>query len=88
MSGKPTQTNDGGRGRGRPRAFVGSDRVYVCACNAESKLQENSERRAIVNLIVDNGGSMTFDEINAAFGFDLSKTVRALIRIGWLGLEK
>ena len=52
--------------------------------DGKTKLQTMSDRRAIVNLIVENGGIMSIKDINTAFQFDISAKVVALLRAGWL----
>lgn len=67
----------------RPKTYTGSVKVRVSA-TGKTGLQPNSDRRAIVNVLIDNAGVMTLDQINEHFGFDISGKVRALIRSGWL----
>ena len=68
---------------GRPRKYSGDARVCVRS-TGETKLQKASDRRAIVDVLIDAGGCMTLDEIDAHFGFDIRDRVLALERAGWL----
>jgi hypothetical protein len=68
---------------GRPKLF--DDQTEVCIhARAGNKLQEASDRRAVVQLLVDNGGIMTIGNINRHFGFDMTDKVGDLVRSGWL----
>lgn len=70
--------------KGRPKSYADEDLVCVSSEEPSSALQKNSERRAIVNKIIDLGGSATTTTLNEHFGFDVSPSVKALIRAGWL----
>ena len=73
---------------------MGRDKVYTDKTKVRlhptgrTKLQHMSERRAIVILMIENGGIMTYGAINEAFGFDISKKTTALIRAGWVEVVK
>ena len=69
--------------QGRPKIHTDKTKVRISA-TGKTKLQSQSDRRAIINALVDAGGVMTFGEINEHFGFDISAKVAALIRSGWL----
>jgi hypothetical protein len=71
---------------GRPPAYTDSSKVFLSA-TGKSKLQTDSDRRAIVNLLVDSGGVLTLGEINASFGFDIRERVFALQKAGWVRIE-
>lgn len=71
---------------GRPPVYTDDARVFIAA-TGETKLQPGSERRAIVNKLVDNGGSMTLAELDAAFGYVVRDKVIALVRAGWVRVE-
>jgi predicted neuraminidase len=71
---------------GRPVTYTDDSRVYISA-TGNSKLQSGSERRAIVNTLVENGGSMTLKELDQSFGFVIREKVFALQRIGWVRIE-
>jgi hypothetical protein len=70
--------------QGRPPTYRDDTKVCLCAKRARTRLQENSERRAVINLLVNNKGALTLEEIDAHFGFDIRETVMTLVRLGWL----
>jgi uncharacterized membrane protein len=72
---------------GRPRKLYDDTLVSIKA-QGTTKLQANSDRRAVIQLLVDTGGRMTMGEINRHFGFDISTVVRGLMRSGWLEVIK
>jgi hypothetical protein len=71
---------------GRPPIYTANSKVYLCA-TGQTKLQSGSDRRAIINVLVDNGGSMTLGELDARFGFSVRSRVFALQRSGWVRIE-
>lgn len=75
--------------RGRPKTYRGNTLVRV-APDGSSKLQAESDRRAIVDYLIDCGGTATINDINAWFGYDHTPKVMALVRAGWLdtGVKK
>ena len=69
--------------RGRPVIY--GPKTYICLhSTGQSRLQKDTDRRAIVNLIVDKGGRMTMAEIDEHFGFSMQTKIAALRRSGWL----
>lgn len=72
----------------RPLKYTDATRVHITGRKPESRLQPASDRRAIVNVIIDNQGSMTLKEIDDHFGFDIREKVAALIRAGWLEVSE
>ncbi len=72
---------------GRPPVYGDDSCVYLHATGS-AKLQSGSDRRAIVNVLVENGGSMTMLELDAHFGFDVRERVLALQKAGWVRIEK
>lgn len=73
--------------RGRPPHYTDTTKVALApGSRARSRLQRDSDRRAVINLIIDNKGEMTIGEINEHFGFDISDRVRSLLRNNWLEL--
>lgn len=72
----------------RPTTYTDETTLCVCTRKAKSKLQAGSERRAIVNTMVDNGGSMTVAQLCDHFGFDIRNQVRSLLNNGWLEVAK
>lgn len=73
---------------GRPTSYPDSTRVGVNSSKARSRLQKGSERRAIVDRIIDSGGEMTIGQLCESFGYDLRGKVGALIRVGWLEVSE
>ena len=72
---------------GRNKALLETDKIAIVA-KGKHKLQSNSDRRAVINLLVENGGVMHVEDINKHFGFDISAVIRALIAAGWLEVAK
>jgi hypothetical protein len=71
---------------GRPPVYSDSSRVFLSA-TGRTRLQESSDRRAIINRLVDSGGTLTLGEIDAAFGFDIREKVFALQKAGWVRID-
>lgn len=71
---------------GRPPIYTGSSPVFLSA-TGKTKLQTGSDRRAIINVLVDHGGSMTLEELDQHFGFSVRERVFALQRSGWVRIE-
>lgn len=71
----------------RPVFYTDATRFCVHP-DGSSKLQAGSDRRKIVDLMLENGGCMTLGEIDAHFGFSVRAKVLALTRIGWLATPK
>lgn len=72
---------------GRPQKLTDTAPIFVNSASVRAKLQAGSDRRAIVNKIIDAGGSITLGELNGQFGFDVRAVVRTLIRDGWLAVN-
>jgi hypothetical protein len=62
--------------------------VMIDSANATAKLQKRSQRRALVDHLIDSGGKSTMQQINDHFGYDCRDKVASLIRVGWLAIEK
>ena len=70
------------------RPVIYNDDTKFCVRpTGDSKLQKHSDRRAIVDLMLDNGGCMTLREVETHFGFPMRLKVIALVRAGWLSLH-
>lgn len=68
---------------GRPKTY--EDTVVVrLAPDGTTKLQAASDRRAVVNVILEAGGAATIGHINSKMGFDATSIVRALVHSRWL----
>lgn len=72
---------------GRPQKYTDAARVFLSA-TGKTKLQEGSDRRAIVNTLVANGGVMTLAALDKQFGFIIRDKVIALERAGWVRIEE
>jgi hypothetical protein len=59
---------------------------FIIHTTGDSRLHANSDRRAIVDLIVENGGRMKLGAIDEHFGYSVRDRVLALKRCGWLAL--
>ena len=70
---------------GRPREY-GDDSTFLAidTANSKTKVQRGSERRAIINHLIDCGGRATFRQLNDHFGFSVRQQVLSLIKAGWL----
>lgn len=73
---------------GRPPVLADNDVVYIDGLNARTILQADSDRRAMVNRLVELGGRATVQELNKSFGFDTRPRLLALIQQGWLGNKR
>ena len=71
----------------RPKIYTDKTRIHIQSEKAKAKLQQGSDRRAIVNVIVENGGSMTLAQLDKHFGFNIKGAVMTLIRSKWLSSD-
>lgn len=69
--------------KGRPPTYTEATKFRVAA-QGRHKLQENSDRRAVISLMIANTGVMTLGEINSHYDFDMLPVVTALMRAGWV----
>lgn len=67
----------------RPKLITEKTRLRI-APEGRSRLQKNSARRAVVDFMIEAGGVATLKEINERFGYDISGTVKDLIRVKWV----
>lgn len=74
-----------GSAKGRPPTYTNDTLVRVCP-NGKSRLQPRSERRRLVELLIENGGVMTMAQIDDAMRYDCRARVIALIHAGWLAV--
>ena len=72
---------------GRPK-FYSEETVVRLAPDGSSKLQAGSDRRAVVQFVLDEGGVVTIGTVNKKFGYDMSATVKALVHSGWFAVGK
>lgn len=70
--------------RGRPATYPTDMVVRIAPGEKPTKLQKRSQRRAVVDFVLDSGATTTLGEINEHFGFDARPAVLALLRNGWL----
>lgn len=70
----------------RPIKYDG-DTVMCVRPQGDSRLKKHSDRRAIIDLMVENGGCMSLKEIDDHFGFTMRSKVLALMRAGWLEVK-
>lgn len=73
--------------QGRPKEYDNKTKLRLSA-TGKTKLQPNSDRKAIIQLFMDTKGVLTIADINARFGFDISAKSIALVRAGWLEVVK
>lgn len=69
---------------GRPRILADDAVITVNTEKTKSKLQMASERRAIVNKVIDAGGTITVKRLDDEFGYSVRAKVLSLISAGWL----
>jgi hypothetical protein len=72
---------------GRPFILEDAAIVFVDSRAAKSRLQDASDRRAVVNRVIDLGGKTTVGALNESFGYDVRAIVLALNKVNWLGVE-
>lgn len=72
---------------GRPTLYKPETVVRLAPSDPKSKLQTGSERRAIINFIVDHQGSVTMAQLDTHFGFETKSRVAALVYAGWLEVD-
>jgi hypothetical protein len=70
--------------RGRPVVLPDASVIYITGPKAKTILQSGSDRRALINRIVDRG-RVTVQELNESFGYDVRPLLLALQRQGWIG---
>lgn len=70
----------------RPQTYTDDTRVGLSSPPFESgtRLNKNTERRAIINFIIDEGGTATLKSIDDHFGYDIRRTTSTMVRLGWL----
>ncbi len=69
---------------GRPTSYPDKTIVGISGNTAKSKLQAESQNRAIIDVIIDKGGRMAIGAICKHFGFDNRAKIYGLIAAGWL----
>jgi hypothetical protein len=71
----------------RPMMYSNETQVAVTGREARTNLQQNSERRAIINAVIDNRGKMTLGQLDDHFGYDVRSRVISLVKSGWLEIQ-
>lgn len=72
---------------GRPLLYAGATKLQLKPRADAPRLQKDSERRHIIDFLLEpqNAGTCTLDEAAAKFG---RQRVLALVRAGWLRIVK
>lgn len=70
--------------KGRPAKLADEDVIAINGLTAKTALQEASERRAVINLLVELGGRARVHELMEARGYDVRAVLRSLLSGGWL----
>lgn len=73
-------------GKGRPQSYGDSDVLVIDTSAATTVLQKGSDRRAVLNAILDKGGRATISELNLLFDYETRPVVRQLARLGYLAI--
>jgi hypothetical protein len=73
---------------GRTAIYTSDTQISVTGQTARSRLQVSSERRAIIDKVIDLGGTASVAQLEQHFGYDLRGKVAALVRIGWLTVQE
>ncbi len=73
---------------GRPRNYPDETVVCVSGKTARTKLQDASDRKAIVLAVLDNGGRMSIRQLVDKFAYDVRPKVSTLISNGWLEVKE
>jgi len=81
-------TKDTKSGTGRPRNHPDDAVVCVSGKTARTKLQDASDRKAIVLAVLDNGGRMTVRQLVEKFAYDVRPKINTLISNGWLEVKE
>lgn len=69
---------------GRKAKFEDTDLLCVCGRTASTRLKLTSDRKAVIDKVIELGGRALLKEVNAAMGFDTREIINALVADGWL----
>jgi hypothetical protein len=69
---------------GRPLTASDKAVVVLDATSARTRIQVASERRAVVNFLINVGGRATIEAINTHFDYDIRTVLFALEKSGWV----
>ena len=74
---------------GRKKVYTPKTRVYlrVGENGAKSKLQAFSERRAVIDLLLEHKGVITLERLNEELGHDMRVAVESLVNANWVVIE-
>ena len=73
---------------GRNKVIADGDVLLISTKRVTAKLQKRSDRRALIDVIINNGGRITMGELNNTRGCDCRAQISSLIRTGWIELEE
>jgi hypothetical protein len=73
---------------GRKQHLEDSAVIFINTEKVKSKLQLESHRRALIQLLVDSGGRMRVAAINEHFNFECRSVIRSLLLSGWVGVKE
>lgn len=71
----------------RPKTYDGAT-VVLLAPDGNTTLKKTSDRRAIVNFLIDSGGKATIKEISEHFEMDMTQSVRSMVHSRWLAVKE
>ena len=77
-----------GKKTGRPVLINDEDIIAIRSVTATSRLQQGSERRAMLNTIIDAGGKITMRELNELRGYECRSKIGQLVNHGWVAVER
>ena len=72
---------------GRPPDWTGDRRVCLAGGQAHAQVRRDSDRRAVLDAIIDSRGVTTYADLNDKVGYDTRRALLALRRAGWITLE-
>jgi len=73
---------------GRPKLYEDTTLLYLQSRKADTKLQPDSERTAIIWRIINAGGQMTIGDLCSEFGYDVTNNIKHLVRSKWLEIAE
>lgn len=82
----PTTKSKTRTARGRPKKLLETSIIVLSAHRAESRLQKASDRRAVVEMLLEVGGKAKKTDIDKHFNFDTRNIVLALASAGWVDI--
>lgn len=69
---------------GRKVKYEDGDLFCVTGAEAATRLKLTSDRRALIDKIINLGGRAMLEEINTVMGFDARDIINSLVKDGWL----